>query len=45
MLCFAKGGNRVIFLPSSATSAEDIRTQILSAFMANFGKSTSKNKK
>ena len=32
---FAKGGNRIIFLPSSATSAEDIRTQLLSAFMAN----------
>ena len=38
---FAKGGNRVIFLPSSATSAEDIRTQILSAFMTNLGKSNS----
>ena len=35
---FAKGGNRVVFLPSSATSAEDIRTQLLSAFMANNSK-------
>lgn len=33
---FAKTGNRVIFLPSSAMSAEDIRAQMLSAFAINW---------
>ena len=32
---FAKEGTRTILLPSNATGAEDIRTQILSAFSAN----------
>lgn len=32
---FAKGGNHVIFLPAGPNGAEDIRTQILSAFAAN----------
>jgi len=32
---FAKNGNHAIFLPSGANGAEDIRTQILSAFEAN----------
>ena len=41
---FAKGGNRIIFLPSSATSAEDIRTQLLSAFMANISPPTARGK-
>lgn len=32
---FANKGNQVIFLPAGASGAEDIRTQILSAFAAN----------
>jgi len=32
---FAKKGNNTIFLPAGANGAEDIRTQILSAFAAN----------
>ncbi len=32
---FAKSGNQVIFLPAGPSGAEDIRTQILSAFATN----------
>lgn len=32
---FARAGNHAIFLPASASGAEDIRTQILSALSAN----------
>ena len=35
MNTFAKNGNQTIFLPAGASGAEDIRTQILSAFSAN----------
>jgi len=35
---FAKAGNHAIFLPASASGAEDIRVQILSALEANRGK-------
>lgn len=32
---FAKHGNQAIFLPANTSGAEDIRTQMLSAFLAN----------
>jgi len=35
---FAKAGNHAIFLPASASGADEIRTQILSALAANRGK-------
>ena len=35
MNTFAKNGNNTIFLPAGASGAEDIRTQILTAFAAN----------
>ena len=37
MNTFAKNGNNTIFLPAGANGAEDVRSQILTAFAANKG--------